>query len=61
MWLAVVVSAGLLACGNGSELPDDTLLLVVSSDLAVGTRRVQAAHRPLRRRQLGFTWRYTTT
>ena len=41
LWLLIVVGTGLLACGGSSSDPlEDALVLVVSSDLAVGRERV---------------------
>ena len=39
-WLPIVVATGLLACGSSSDPLEDALVLVVSSDLAVGRERV---------------------
>lgn len=40
LWLPIVVATGLLACGSNSDPLEDALVLVVSSDLAVGRERV---------------------
>lgn len=40
LWLPIVIATGLLACGSGSDPLEDALVLVVSSDLAVGKERV---------------------
>ena len=40
LWLLIVIATGLLACGSGSDPLEDALVLVVSSDLAVGRERV---------------------
>lgn len=39
-WLLLVIAAGLVACGNSSDDLEGALVLVVSSDLAVGKERV---------------------